>query len=30
MARHASVPLINALSDLEHPCQALADYLTLQ
>ena len=30
MARYASVPVINALSDLEHPCQALADYLTLQ
>lgn len=30
MALHASVPVINALSDLEHPCQALADYLTLQ
>jgi ornithine carbamoyltransferase len=30
MADHASVPVINALSDLEHPCQALADYFTLQ
>jgi ornithine carbamoyltransferase len=29
MAKYASVPVINALSDLEHPCQALADYLTL-
>src|SRR6202163_1218829 len=30
MAHYASVPVINALSDLEHPCQALADYFTLQ
>src|ERR1019366_3472393 len=30
MARHASIPVINALSELEHPCQALADMLTLQ
>jgi ornithine carbamoyltransferase len=30
MAQHSSVPVINALSNLEHPCQALADYFTLQ
>jgi len=30
MAQYASIPVINALSDTEHPCQALADYLTLQ
>ncbi|MGA1483545.1 MAG: ornithine carbamoyltransferase, partial [Vulcanococcus sp.] len=29
-AHWASVPVINALTDLEHPCQALADFLTLQ
>lgn len=29
LARHATVPVINALSDREHPCQALADMLTL-
>ena len=30
MAAYASIPVINALSGLEHPCQALADYFTLQ
>jgi ornithine carbamoyltransferase len=30
MAGYASIPVINALSDLEHPCQALADYSVLQ
>jgi ornithine carbamoyltransferase len=29
LARYASVPVINGLSDFEHPCQALADYFTL-
>ncbi len=30
IAEHASIPVVNALSDHEHPCQALADFLTLQ
>jgi ornithine carbamoyltransferase len=30
LARYATVPVINALSDREHPCQALADMLTLK
>jgi ornithine carbamoyltransferase len=30
LSRHASVPVINGLSDLLHPCQALADYFTLR
>ncbi|MCH7511359.1 MAG: ornithine carbamoyltransferase [Chloroflexi bacterium] len=30
LAEYASVPVINALSDDEHPCQALADLLTVQ
>lgn len=29
LARHAGVPVVNGLSDLEHPCQALADFFTL-
>ncbi|MGE5552582.1 MAG: ornithine carbamoyltransferase [Betaproteobacteria bacterium] len=29
LAHYASVPVINGLDDLHHPCQALADYLTL-
>ncbi len=29
LARHCRLPVINALSDFEHPCQALADFLTL-
>jgi ornithine carbamoyltransferase len=29
LAAHATVPVINGLSDLEHPCQAMADFFTL-
>ncbi len=29
LANYANVPVINALSDLEHPCQALADLFTI-
>ena len=29
MAQHTKTPVINALSDIEHPCQALADLLTI-
>jgi ornithine carbamoyltransferase len=30
LAKHASIPVINALSDYSHPCQAMADYFTIQ
>jgi ornithine carbamoyltransferase len=30
LAEHASVPVINGLSDFNHPCQALADVLTIK
>jgi ornithine carbamoyltransferase len=29
MAKHASIPVINGLTDYSHPCQAMADYLTI-
>jgi ornithine carbamoyltransferase len=29
LAANADVPVINGLSDFVHPCQALADFLTL-
>jgi len=29
LARHASVPVVNGLDDLEHPCQCAADLLTV-
>ena len=30
LAQRASIPVVNALSDLEHPCQALGDLLTIR
>ena len=30
MAEHASVPVINGLTDYSHPCQAMADFLTIE
>ena len=30
LAKHATVPVINGLTDLHHPCQILADLLTVQ
>ncbi len=30
MAQYAACPVINALSDHEHPCQALADFMTVE
>src|SRR5512133_4113462 len=29
MAHFASIPIINGLTDYSHPCQAMADYLTI-
>lgn len=29
LAKHASIPVINGLTDLHHPCQALADMMTI-
>ena len=29
-AKWSSKPVINALTDIEHPCQALADYMTIK
>ncbi len=30
MAEHARIPVINGLTDYSHPCQAMADFMTLQ
>jgi ornithine carbamoyltransferase len=30
MAKYASIPIINGLTDYSHPCQAMADFLTIK
>lgn len=30
LAEHADIPVINGLTDMEHPCQVMADFLTIQ
>ncbi len=30
LAAHTAIPVINGLSDMEHPCQALADFFTMK
>ena len=30
LAKHATIPVINALTDFEHPCQVLADIMTIR
>jgi ornithine carbamoyltransferase len=30
LSKYAKIPVVNGLSDLEHPCQALADFLTIE
>ncbi|TMP49101.1 ornithine carbamoyltransferase, partial [Pseudoalteromonas citrea] len=30
LSENSSIPIVNSLCDLYHPCQALADFLTLK
>ena len=30
MAEYTNIPIINGLTDYSHPCQAMADFLTMQ